>query len=431
MSTAVASPAPAPAATAPTQAPYAAVPQAPPNVPVQATMLPDTPFAVVPSSTASDDRMQAARAAAVASARNIDKAAIAQSLAPAAPAAPTVAEAATKPAEVTAEKPAEPVKPVVEAEKPKEPRADTVTARIADLTKRNREVAARAAAAEARAVAAEAAATESAAAAKALREAPDKFEAIKAAFRADPLAALDQIGEKWADIVTRVASGGIPPTPEQIAAAEAQRAQAERDARIAALEAEQKAAKEASKAREEAARETERTRVEAEQLAGARDFVATKLITAESHPFLVGIASDAAEEALAQVDAALAQAHKAGQRKTPFPTSMEESLKLTRLALDGVNAYYQDLAQRIAPNSKSPQQAGESTSVAVVPAATAASAVVPVVAESQQRRPVGTITHAVAGEMPQATQPQRLTPEEARIRAMDAARRLPALRETR
>lgn len=414
-----AAPAPAAAPAAPAEAPRSAVP-------VNATMLADAPAASVPAQV---NRLHDASTTAFEAARALDRAERNAAHGHAeAPATETKAE----PAAVT---PVEPAAKPPEGDKP-EP-AKTVTARIADLTRRNREIQARAAAseagrvaAEAKAAAAETAATEARAAMEALRKAPDKLEAIKAAFKADPLAALDQIGEKWGDIVLRVANGGVPPTPEQVAAAEAERAatekenarlaaEKERDARLAALEAERKAEKDAATARQKTADETESARVAAEQTKGAIAFVASKLIASETHPYLVNIAEDAAQEAIAAVDDAMIEAHKAGKRATPFPTSAEESVKLTKLALQGLNTYYQDLAQRIAPVSAAQQSA------ATTPAATAATAVIPVVAESQQRRPVGTITHAVAGEMPQAAQPQQSSPEDARARAIEAARRLP------
>lgn len=429
-----ASPPPTSVPSAPGPAPFAAVPQAPINVPVQATMQPDTPFTSVQATTVSDDRLATARANMMTAARNMDRADAAAASGATVP-APAAAPAAELPAVV---KPGEtaPAAKSAEAEKPKDPPAPTVTARISDLTKRNREVVAearaageRAAAAEARAVAAEARATEAAAAHAALQAAPDKFEAIKKLFKDDPLAAIDQVGDNWKDLVIRVASGGIPPSPEEVAAAEKERAEVERDTRLKTLEDQIKADKEAAtaraKAEENKTREAERTRVEAENTTAAIAFVSKSLIKPETHPYLVNIAEDAAAEAIAQVDIAVAEAFRHKQRATASITSPEESVKLTRLALDGLNSYYQDLAQRIAP-PKAPEQTGAAP-VSAAPAATVAAAALPVVAESQQRRPVGTITHAVAGESPLAAQPQRLTPEEARVRAMDAARRLPPL----
>lgn len=304
-----------------------------------------------------------------------------------------------------AAKPSEPAAKVEDGAKPKDPPAHTVTQRIADLTRKNRELAAAAQAAEARATAVTAAMEEA-------KKGGTQLEAVKAAFKSDPLKAFEMLGEGWADIVNRVASGGLPPTPEQVAAAERERVETARDARLKRLE-EERDAKAAKETEERVARETE----------GATKYIAEKMITAEKHPHLIGIAADAAVEALEQVAEALKLAHKEGRRKSPDPESLEEAQALTSLALDGLQNYYRDFAGRLVPVNAAQQSAA-------APAAPAAQAAPAVIAESasQQHRPINTITHAAAGaESPPAVQPKRMTSDEAQALAMERARRLPPL----
>jgi len=285
----------------------------------------------------------------------------------------------------------------------KPPRADTVTARIADLTRRNRELEAQTREANARATSVEQALVEA-------KKGGVQLEAIKAAFKADPLGALDQLGEKWSDIVARVAAGGLPPTPEQVAAAEKERVENERDARLKRLE-------EAKEAEEKLLAD----RTAQQQREGARNYIVSKLLSPEKHPHLVDIASDAAEEALVQVDEAMKLAGRKG------PRDLDESIALTTLALDGLNQYYSELHRRISPKvpgAKPPEQPGAAGTTQAAPAAPAGTSET---TASQQRRPVNTITNAVAGETPTAAQPERLDADAARAKAIAAARRLPAL----
>lgn len=342
----------------------------------------------------------------------------------AAPPAPAAAATPPAPAPGTTDaKPPGTDPPKVDPNKPA--KADTVTERIADLTRRNRELTAAREQAEAARVAAETKAANVEAALAEAKKGGNQLDAIKAAFKSDPLAALEQLGEKWADIVVRVANGGLPPTPEQVAAAERERVEAAREARIKALEEEKAADKKEREAREA----TERAQRAEQEAAGARKYVSEKLIDPAKHPHLVNIADDAAAEALAEVDLALEEAFKAKKRSSPNPVDVNESIKLTTLALDGLESYYRDLRGKLAP--KDPQQSGSQGAGApatqVAPAAVAAPAVAAVVAESQQRGPITTTTNAVAGEMPTATQPKRSTADDARARAMAAARSLPPL----
>lgn len=317
----------------------------------------------------------------------------------------------TAPVAATAETPAKPETPSSEAETPKpvpvkpaegEPAApkDSPTARIAQLTRSNREAREREAAAVQQA---EAARAETLAA----KKQGETLAAIQAAFKADPLAAFQLLGEDWKDIVDRVANGGIPPTEEQKAATKREAdAKAIAD-RIAAIEADRVAEKTEAQQRQEA-----------EQTASARTYVATTLIVADKHPNLMGIAEDAAAEALAQVDAALKQAFKAGQRTSENPVDINESLKLTNAALDGLQAFYADIHTKTAA-----PKAAEQTPTAVVPATPKADQIIEV-AKSKQRGP-DSITNAVAGYQPPAAQPRRMTPDDARVEAMRLARALP------
>lgn len=282
-------------------------------------------------------------------------------------------------------------KPPAESEKPAE---DSPTARIAQLTRASREAAAREKAAIARE---QAAATEAAAAKKEAAA----LATIREAFKKDPLQAFKELGENWADIVDRVANGGVPPTPEQVAAAEKEKAASELATRLKALEDEREAEKTEAQKQADAA-----------QSKGAIKYVAENLIKADAHPYLMSFAGEAAEEALAQVEEALAVAFKAGKRSSPHPVNMDESLRLTGLALSGLNNHYSDLAKRLNP------PAAQQT------AATTVKAEPTVVAESKQRGP-DTITNAVAGISPPAAQPRRMTPDEARVKAMRLARAMP------
>lgn len=365
---------------------------APSSAPAQAA---DAPAASSPAPRVHDNTARAVAAAREA-ARQESQGAAGQ------PAAPASAPA-------TPDKPAEPPK---EGEKPpgdKPARPDTVTARIADLTRRGRELEAQARAEKARADQLSQALEEA-------KKGGALFEAVKAAFKTDPLGAFEQMGEKWSDIVARVAAGGLLPTPEQVAAAEKERIESERDARLKRLEEERENEKKLI-----AEREAE------QQREGARAFVAKTLISPEKHPHLVEIATDAAEEALLQVEQALQAAHKAGRRPSPNPVDANESVALTTLALDGLNKYYSDLHRRISPKvpeAKPPEQSGAPGNTPAAPAAPAGTSET---TASQQRRPVNTITNAVASESPTAAQPRRLDADEARARAIEAARRLPAL----
>lgn len=369
----------------------AAAAPAAPAVPINATIERGGPLPTVAQPPPGPGDHQAA---AIAAARAAQKT----------PAAPAPAPAATPPAQAT---PAAADKgPAVKADDGKDAdrkdqKPNTVTQRIADLTRQLREEKAARAADQARAADLEQQLTGA-------KSAAQKLDIIAKAFKEDPLQALEQLGEKWSDIVIKVANGGRQPTPEEAAAAERERAEKERDARLKVLEEERKAEKEAA----ELAAEKQATE-------SAVAFIANEMIKPADHPFLVGIREDAAAEAMDQVSIALQEAFKAGKRPSPHPKSLQEAQELTTLALTGINNYYRDLAQRIAPAPK----AAEQTSATQAPATVA-----PTTEAAQQRRPISTITNAVAGgESPAAAQPERLTAEEARAKAVANARRLPDL----
>ena len=287
----------------------------------------------------------------------------------------------------------------------KEERPDTVTKRIGQLTGQLREL--RQAHAAAQAEAAELKGKLAAASTSA-----QKLDEVTKAFDEDPLKALQMLGKGWKDIVVKVANGGREPTPEEVAAAERERHEKERDARIEALEKERAAEKE----RDEAEKKQREAAEHEAALKQAYANIAEHLIKPDKHPHLVNIREEAAEEAYQQVEAALQEAFKSGKRPSATLKNADEALTLTTLALDGINDYYRDLAGRI-----SPTKAAEQTAAPQAPASPA-----PTTEAAQQRRPISTITHAVAGgEMPTAAQPARLTAQEAQERAMALARRLP------
>lgn len=370
----------------------AAAAPAAPAVPINATIERGGPLPTVAQPPPGPGDHQAA---AIAAARAAQKT----------PAAPAPAPAATPPAQATPAAADKADGKGAEAKaddaKGKDQKPNTVTQRIADLTRQLREEKAARAADQARAADLEQQLTGA-------KSAAQKLDIIAKAFKEDPLQALEQLGEKWSDIVIKVANGGRQPTPEEAAAAERERAEKERDARLKVLEEERKAEKEAA----ELAAEKQATE-------SAVAFIANEMIKPADHPFLVGIREDAAAEAMDQVSIALQEAFKAGKRPSPHPKSLQEAQELTTLALTGINNYYRDLAQRIAPAPK----AAEQTSATQAPATVA-----PTTEAAQQRRPISTITNAVAGgESPAAAQPERLTAEEARAKAVANARRLPDL----
>lgn len=342
------------------------------------------------------------------------------------------APGATPPATATPP-PAQPqTDPSKEPTPPGDADKDSPTARIAHLTRRNREERIAREAAEAKAADAIAA-----------KEAAEKqvatFAEIKKDFDKNPLAAIEKMSEglplgeaksAWAALVDRVASGGEPLTAEQVAAAEKIAQEQARDERLKKLEDARKADEDA----DNAAKAEELKAVEAEQQAGAVNYITTKLITAEKHPNLIGVAAEAAAEAIYMVNDAIKQAFEAKKRALPHPIDFAESERLTVMALDGLQTHYAELHGKLSP--KSPTQTGETPAQTTPPAANmppiatnppqSNPAVITEVATSQQVGP-RTITNAVGGDSPPAAQPKRMTADEARASAMEAARRLPPL----
>lgn len=367
--------------------------EAAPAVPINATA---GTGGALPSVAQPGPRTGDHQAAAIAHARAAQRA---ENAAPAANgASPTPAQATPAAgADKGDQKPAADAKP--NDEKPKA-KPDTVTQRIGDLTRQLRETREAFAAKEAELADIKGKLSAASTGAQKLAE-------VEKAFEDDPLKAFQMLGKGWKDIVVKVANGGREPTPEEVAAAERQRVEKERDDRLKALEDERKLERETREAAE-----TEAT------LKQAYANIAEHLIKPDKHPHLVNIRAEAAEEAYQQVDAALKQAFKDGKRPSANLKSAEEALTLTTLALDGINEYYRDLATRI-----SPQKAAEQTAATHAPATPA-----PSTEAAQQRRPISTITNAVAGgELPTAAQPARLSATDAQLKAMQAARRLPEL----
>jgi hypothetical protein len=282
------------------------------------------------------------------------------------------------------------------------------TARIAALAAENRQHKAAIKQFEAKLAEAEASKTTTAAEAKQLAD-------VRAAFKKDPLEALKIIGERWADIVDRVATGGVPKTPEQIAADKAREEADATAARLKKLEDEREAEKtEAQKQAEKA------------QLDGAIKYVSDKMISAEKYPRLVKISTEAAAEALKLVDEALEAAHKAGKRASPFPVDLDESMRLTHDALKGLNDFYTEQVVKLGGSFAAEQPAATQ----VAPAAQAQPAAPAVStsdqANSQQRGPE-TLTPAVVARLPPATQTRAMSADDARARAIELATQLPPL----
>ncbi len=375
---------------------------------------PATPAAPAPATAATPAATEAPGAAAPAlpTARSAQAAAIERASAEgraeqrAAAGLPPEEGAAAPGAPPAAEK-----EPEAKVEPKTEPKVDddkaSPTARIAALAAENRQHRAAIKQFEAKLAEAEASKTTTAAEAKQLAD-------VRAAFKKDPLEALKIIGESWSDIVERVATGGVPPTAEQIAADKAAAEAAATAARLKKLEDEREAEKtEAQKA------------ADAAQFEAAKNIVATKFITAEKYPKLVAIAEEAAVEALAQVDLALETAFKQGKRATRHPVDLDESMRLTHSALEGLNNFYTELVTKLGGVPAAQQTAA--TTEAAPAAQPAAPAVQTVQATSQQQRGPETLTPAVVGRLPPATETRPVSADVARARAIELAALLPPL----
>lgn len=362
---------------------------------------PTTPAAPAQGTPAGPPSTSAVSAAAIQIARDQQRAEY-QAENPGAAAGGEPAAPAAKPAEAKAPAEATEAKPDAAADK------NSPTERIAALTAANREARAAAKALESRIAEVEARATTTAKEAQQLAD-------LRAAFKKDPLAAFEALGEDWKDIVDRVANGGQPLTPEQKAAADAKAAEDAREARLKKLEEERAAERTEAQQREEAA-----------QAEGARAYVATHMITAEKYPKLAAMAEEAADEAIIQVDLALKSAFEQGKRSSPHPVDLDESMRLTHAALSGLNEFYSSLVTKLSGS----QSAAQQQAVPATPAApaTASAPAVSLIdqAKSQQRGPE-TLTNAVAARLPPATQTRNLSADEARSRAIEMASQLPPL----
>lgn len=390
MSESAASPASAPAAapastTATTPVATAATNPAAAGLPAVAPRAHDVQMAAIEQATAQE---RAERMAATGQP--------AEGTAPASTAATPSAE--TKPAD----KPAETAKPTEDKNSP--------TARIAALAAENRQHKAALKTMEAKLAELQGASTTTAAEAKLLGE-------VRAALKKDPLEAFKLLGEEWGGengIVAR-AAGYKAPTPEEEAAAKSKAEADATAARIKKLEDEREAEKTAAqKASEE------------QQRAGATKYVSEKMITSEKYPRLSKIAEEAAGEALKMVDEALAAAFQAGKRSSPVPYDMDESISLTHNALAGLEKFYTEQVERLGGSFAAQQAAAPQTAAAPV-APTAAPAAYPSVQANSQQRGPETLTPAVAGRLPPATQTRVLSADDARNRAIEAAAQLPPL----
>ena len=352
----------------------------------------------------------------------------------------TTLPAAAPAAKPAASKPTEPVetKPVEKqpAEVKTEPRANTVTERISDLTRKNRELVTARKSAEAQLAAKDEAIAKAVADAKAAG-AKEYKDSLRQKFKADaPGTIREELEEDWVAVLERVAEGGPLPTAEELAAKDqADRMAKAEEARVAEFKAatdrvqklederakEKKDRDDAKKAEDAAAAEL----ASQKQLANSHTWIAENLIDPVKHPNLVNIREDVAEEAFSEVARAMSLAVSTGKRELgrdgkPKPWTEDETIHFTRLAIDGLQNYYADLFSRSAPGSASsaPQTA---TATETAPAVVTPPSV-------PQSRPPTTITSAVAGgETLRAANPVARSTLDAKEAAIAAARKLPPL----
>ncbi len=353
---------------------------------------------------------------------------------PAAAKPTTPAAPAAKPVEPAAAKPVE--KPPAEART--EPRANTVTERISDLTRKNRELVTARRAIETQLAAKEAEIAKAVADAKAVGAAEYK-NSLREKFKADaPGTIRAELEEDWVAVLERVAEGGPLPTAAELEAkADADRLKKADEARAEELKkandrlqklederAKEQKDRDDAKAKEDAAKaELESQR----QLANSHKWIAENLIDPARHPNLVNIREDVAEEAFAEVASAMSLAVKSGKRELgrdgqPKPWTEAETVHFTRLALDGLQNYYADLVLKAAPGSTGSGSSAPQTATATETEPAVSTAPVP------QSRPPTTITSAVAGgETLRAANPVARSVLDAKQAAIAAARNLPPL----